>query len=277
MKYFLLILVFLASCIAQNNPNELASVENIEDETSNEQNILVYTKYNLPLPVDFYRFIKDYESTQNMIEILNPISNIDKYNTNKAQGINFGVFASDLAYCIVAENKQLSIDYFNVTKELADKLHIAKGYNLQVVERLNNNLNDNDSLHEIASKAYWNACNFLEANDEVNTLPLIIAGGWIESIYIACQSVDENNLSKDFLIRLTNERQALENLIQYLLDVMTDSNTFEINADIQELGTKFKAMRQIFRHVPQKEILSKEQFILLKKEISKIRNFYVNQ
>jgi hypothetical protein len=277
MKYFLLILVFLTSCIAQNNPNELASVENIEDETDNEQNILVYTKYNLPLPVDFYRFIKDYESTQNMIEILNPISNIDKYNTNKAQGINFGVFASDLAYCIVAENKQLSIDYFNVTKELADKLHIAKGYNLQVVERLNNNLNDNDSLHEIASKAYWNACNFLEANDEVNTLPLIIAGGWIESIYIACQSVDENNLSKDFLIRLTNERQALENLIQYLLDVMTDSNTFEINADIQELGTKFKAMRQIFRHVPQKEILSKEQFILLKKEISKIRNFYVNQ
>jgi len=275
--YSFLIFALILACANEKKPQaEITSVENDILNDKIDTPILVYTKYNLPLPVDFYRFIKSHESNVQMKNFLNPITNCEKYICNKKRGINFGIYASDLAYSVVSENKQQSIDYFNVTKELADALHIAKGYSLEVVERLNDNLQNNDSLHQIASKAYWNACNYLEANDEVNILPLIIAGGWIESIYIAVNSVDENNPPTQILKRLTDEKQSLENLIQYLLDVITDSNTFEINADIQELGTNFKELRAVYATVPNGEILTQSQFIQLKKEITKIRNFYTN-
>lgn len=272
----MLIAHFFLACTNEEKLKR-ATTENIDTIAKIDTPILVYTKYNLPLPVDFYRFIKSHESNVEMKAFLNPVSNCERYMCNKERGVNFGVYASDLAYSVVSENKQQSIDYFNVTKELADALHIAKGYSLEVVERLNNNLQNNDSLHQIASKAYWNACNFLEANDEVNILPLIIAGGWIESIYIAVNSVDETNPPTQILKRLTDEKQSLENLIQYLLDVITDSNTFEINADIQELGTNFKGLRAIYATVHDGKTLNQSQFVKLKKEITKIRNFYTNK
>ena len=130
-------------------------------------------------------------------------------------------------------------------------------------------------MHEIASKAYWNACNFLEANNEVNILPLIIAGGWIETIYLAVTSVKESP-SAPYLNRLSKEKESLENIIKYLLSVIADEGTFKINSDIQELGTKLKTIRDIYDNVPEGESLTNEQFFQLKAEITKIRNFYVN-
>ena len=280
IKHFVYILLPLLLLIAfASEEEETENYATAESSYSNtiekEKPILVYTKYDLPLPVDFYRFLKKQDFSDNDFSHLNSIQNIEKYISNKKRGVNFGIYTSDLAYCTVFERTQHCIDYFSVTKELADALHISKGYNMEMIERLDDNINNNDSLHKIASKAYWNACNFLEANDEVNILPLIIAGGWIESIYLAVISVDEKNPPTEFLERLSSEKESLKNLIQYLLDVIMDSNTFEINSDIQELGTKFKVIREIYNDIPEGENLTKEQFIQLKVEITKIRDFYV--
>ena len=268
---------FIASCVSEEKFNDYATEENISSKEITQVNtpILVYTKYDLPLPVDFYRFLKKQDSPENYSKYLNPVQNLEKYISSKKKGVNFGIYTSDLAYCTVFGKTQKSIDYFSVTEELADALHISKGYNMTMVQRLNNNINNNDSLHTIASKAYWNACNFLEANDEVNILPLIIAGGWMETIYLAVVSVDEKNPPQDFLKRLSDEKESLQNLIQYLLDVVMDSNTFEINSDIQELGTKFNTIREIYNEIPEGESLTKKQFTELKAEIIEIRNFYV--
>lgn len=274
--YFIFLLLFLTNCISEEKTTALAREESTDLRViKDEKPILVYTKYDLPLPVDFYRFLKKENSPENCARYLNPVQNIEKYITNKKRGVNFGIYTSDLAYCTVFEKKQNCINYFGVTKELADVLHISRGYNMEMVDRLSNNINDNDSLHKIASKAYWNACNFLEANDEVNILPLIISGGWIESIFLAVISVDEKNPPQRFLNRLTAEKESLENLIQYLLEVVMDNNTFEINADIQELGTKLKPVREIYKNIPEGENLTKEQFIKFKHAIVKVRSFYV--
>jgi len=277
MRYFTLFVysLFLVSCISNKETDSFVSEESVDTISATAKPILVYTKYNLPLPVDFYRFLKKQDSPSVNVNTLNPPINIERYITNKKKGINFGIYTSDLAYCIVFEKNQESINYYNVTKDLADNLHIAKGYTMEIVERLNNNINNNDSLHNIASKSYWSACNYLEANDEVNILPLIVAGAWIESIYLAIISIDAKTPPPYFLKRLTDEKESLENLIQYLLDVIMDSNTFEINLDIQEVGTKLQGIREIYKKVPENDTLSLSQFNELKNEISNVRNYYI--
>lgn len=272
-NYIILISILLFSCVNEstnNNTNEEADIA-----VQESAHILVYTKYNLPLPVDFYRFLKRQEPPKDYSSYLNNPENVDRYTTNKERGINFGIYASDLAYCVVFEEKQLSIDYFNVTKELADNLHIAKGYTMDVVERLNNNINNNDSLHNIASKSYWSACNFLEANNEVNILPFVVFGGWVESIYLAVISVDENNPPVELLNRLSGEKQALNNLINYFEDVIKESNSFEINNDLEELTDKLESIKKAYDS-HNNATLSTKGFYNLKKEIIKVRNFYVD-
>lgn len=238
--------------------------------------ILVYTRYNLPLPVELYQFLRESEQSFNQ-KLMNPVENITRYNTSTVQAFNFGVYASDLAYSTVFEQNQQAILYFNTTKELAGKLHIARGYDQEIIDRMNRNMNNNDSLHHIASNAYWNACNYLEANDQINILPFIVVGGWVESMHLAINSANLENPQQEIVVKIARQRQSLENLMQYLIDVMMDSNTFEVNEDVQELGGKFTRLREIYDSLGENpsQSITPEKMRLIAKEISVMRSSYI--
>lgn len=284
---FVLALASMVSCNPEprNNENLNDTTENISEEvvpediaaTDTNKTILVYTKYDLPLPVELYKFLKD-NNMQFNNTLLNSTNNVTKYNTSVSKAINFGIYASDLAYCTVFEQNQNSILYFHTTKQLADELHIDKGYNESIIERMEENMDNNDSLHNIATKAYWNACNYLEENDNVNILPFVVSGGWIESMHLAMQTVDTQNPAPEIMKEVAMQRAALENLMDYLYDVMMDSNTFEVNEDVQELGFKFADLKVVYDRLdenPADVPITKEQFQAIAETIETIRNSYI--
>ena len=96
-----------------------------ETDENSECEIVVYTKYKLPLPVELYRFLKN-ESYVFQEKLMNPVSNLARYNTSVEQAVSFGIYASDLAYCTVFAQNQDAIIYFHITKKLANELHIDK-------------------------------------------------------------------------------------------------------------------------------------------------------
>jgi len=272
-----IILFSLLACQNKNDSNQIISVsDTLTDTTQTARKRLVYTKYNLPFPVDLYTFLNEndvlYDNT-----LLNSPTNLTKYNTSISKSINFGVYASNLAYCTVYGQNQDAMLYFKATKRLAADLNIIEGYDKDIIDRMSANINNSDSLLLMATNAYWSACNYLEQNNQINILPFIVAGGWLESVYLSLASVQNSDVEDKIYDKIIEQRADLENLLKYLLDVMLDSNTFEVNEDIQELGLQLTELKKVYQSFEtDEEKIPRRKMHKLYRVIKNIRTKYTD-
>lgn len=279
----LILLLFFAACQddkprTNNGEDELVNTEDtINPQTkSTTETSLVYTEYNIPLPVELYRFMRNHDAKFNR-EILNPTTNLMKYNTSVVKAYNLGVYSSIVAYCTVFDQNQETIKYFYAAKKLSEELHIDEGYDESVIRRGNANINNNDSLTHIATNAYWTACHYLEERNDINILPFIIVGSWLESLYLAINTMENPHINNEITFKISQQRPAIKNLIQYLLDVMMDSNAFEINKDIQNLLNQLYELDAIYDKMQKNDAneLSSKQFESIRNIVQTTRKKYI--
>ena len=276
----LFISIFLFSC--SNNENSEEQVQNnnngnkVETSTANDGKSNVYTTYNLPLPVEIYKFLRDKEYDFN-INLLNSKGKKAKTFTDLSKAINLGFYSSDLAYCILFEQSTESVDYFSISIELAQELDITKGYNEQVLDRSYDNIENNDSLSIIAKQAYRKTCDYLEKNEKINILPFTIVGSWIESMYILTEYTKITKGKKLIYKEIYKQKVSLKNLIDYLHEVMNDSNAFIVNADIQEIIDSLKLLKKEFNDIKNENDLTSydKQFEQINLLITKFRGKYI--
>ena len=87
----------------------------------------------------------------------------------------------------IFNQNQESILYLSCTKKLADKLGLSKAFNDEVIERMEMNVDNRDSLLTIISDTYYNLDSYLKENDRDHISAMIIAAGWIEGLYLGTQ------------------------------------------------------------------------------------------
>ncbi len=268
--------IFFISCSnseQENNNNvnvDTADTAVFEGDKSN-----IYATYNLPLPIEIYKFLRtnNYEFNS---ALLNSKKNKTELFTELRKSINLGFYSSDLAYCILFEQSTLSVDYFSAAIELAQELDITKGYNEEVLDRTYDNIENNDTLSTIANQAYKTTCNYLEENEKINILPFTIVGSWIEGMYILTENIHNSKKKELIFIEIYNQKESLNNLINYLHQAMTDSNAFIINDDIQEIIKQLKQLKNEFNKIEKENIVSFEkQFKNINSIIVKFRNKYI--
>ena len=273
LLFILLTCSFLLTCNTptsdHNNKNDTIQNNNSSIKSYN----IVYTKYKIPLTIDIFDFLKKHGTFE--INVINPISNKDDYLTVISKAINLGIYTSDLAYCNIFSQGQLSVEYFDLTSKFANHLHIKDGYDKKFIDRIQKNTNDRDSLTSIANESYWKACNYLEANGNNNILPFIVFGGWIESLYIILFS--ENDNISDIMIRdyIINQKVGLNNLINYLYDVQIESTAFYFNKDLKIIIKELETLKILYEKYDFKEN-KPEIYKKIVTNIKEIRNKYTD-
>ncbi|MBU0488934.1 MAG: hypothetical protein KKD31_13380 [Bacteroidetes bacterium] len=221
--------------------------------------------FRIPPPVDLFIFMRD-QGVAFQTDLVNPVDNAAKYNTQVSKAVNFGVYAADLAYCAFNENNQKTADYYVTTKGLADDLGISKGFNQEVTDRIDKNINNSDSLYAITKEAYWTAYDQVEANDELKILPFINIGSWMESLYIAVNSVQKFDAKSEVLAMIIDQKLILETLLDYLDNIQQSENLKTYSAKLIELnGTWEPIMKN------EDVLVTEEQFIALKTKVNEIR------
>jgi hypothetical protein len=98
-------------------------------------------------------------------------------------------------------------------------------------------------LLSIISDSYWNADSYLKENGQPGVSALIIAGGWIEGLYIATQIANETK-NEDIATRIGEQKLSLDNLVS-LLDTYKESNegVKSTHAQLQELKTIYDGIQ----------------------------------
>ncbi len=249
-----LLIILASACNQEDKKNEsnnqgIVPVDSLNSSKSIMQYMhnqsLVYTKYKLPLPVDLYQYLRENKPAFDK-NILNPRENTNRFKRNVDKAINLGFYSADLAYCSILENKEEAIEYFKVTQQLSIDLKIDIGYSEAMVERFNRNLESPDSLYTISNDIYWKTCNYLEENEDVNILPFIIVGSWLESVYLSINAFPNSGENKDIVKMVEVQAPAIDNLIEYLYRTMLDMKVFAVNADIQKFSNMLKDIRKSY-------------------------------
>jgi len=268
----LLALIFLMGCASdgekKSTTDDGESIEAVEQEVNEfySQNIT----YKLPSPVELYIFLEDNGATYQK-ELINSPENKARYYTVQSKTLNFGIYVSDLAYSTVFGQHQETFSYFKTTRELADELGYAEGFDKALVQRVENNQYNLDSLYQISNDAYWDACNYLEDQDRRDALALIYTGGWLESVYLAIKSVSEFDPENPIVIRIAEQQILLDNLIGTIYSLEPDLQPKDILDKLLDLQMTFD---QLYDNTD--VVITKEQFEEISNAIISLRNEIVS-
>lgn len=194
--------------------------------------------YNIPSPMETASLLRKAGAEYDK-DILNDVKNVDRYTAASKQALNLGIYGADLSYASVNNQTQESMFYTSCAKKLADRLGVSNAFNDTTLERMEANMNDRDSLLSIISETYWNVDAYLKENERDNISALMIAGGWVEGLYIATQ-VARSKDTPELRSRIAEQRLSLSDLLG-LMDTYTgtDEALNSAKADLKALSDLF--------------------------------------
>ncbi len=270
MKIKILILSVLSAFLFSCNNNSLKEVD--ENASKNDSNEISNEKperntiYKIPSPFELYNLLEIADVKYNSA-LMNKKENINNYQTQYKQALNLGIYASDVAYSVIYKDTKLTLDYFNAAKTLANNLNLIDGFDENLTKRIEANMNNSDSLYIITTDSYLEISNSLQAKNN-NTLPLIIAGGWVEELYIATKTINNYTLDNPVITVIADNQLTLDNLINFIKGSTLDDNTKLILKQLVELQTIYDETYENTEDV----ILTEGQLKKISKKIELIRN-----
>jgi hypothetical protein len=108
------------------------------------------------------------------------------------------------------------------------------------LERLEKNQENRDSMLHIISEAYSDLNGYLKEKDRVEVSAMVVAGGWLEALYLSTQySGDGNNAMRQ---RIAEQKYSLNNLMSYL-------DKFGDKPSLQELKMDLKRLQDAYATV----------------------------
>ncbi len=244
----------------------------------------------LPTPLEVAQLIKEagarFDAT-----LLNPVENKDRYSTSKSMALNLGIYVCDLSFASMYDETSLLINYMEAAEKMASGLGILDAIDESVIERLEQNINNRDVIMEIVSETFLNSQAYLEDDEQHAVAATIIAGGFVEGLYISTNMVEIKEFRNNKLVKtIADQKMSVDNMIR-LLETYTDNNAIRdllgpirelksIFDDIERSAAPSKAkyneqigMTEITGAV--KSELKEKTFLEIKEKVEEIRNTYV--
>jgi len=263
-----------------------------DDELVEKINIAKQVFYSLPSPLETAVLIKSADSTYQE-DLLNPVENASRYNTNLQLALNLGIYTTDLSYASLFDQTQATLNYINAAKKMADGLEIIDAIDAQTIQRLEENINNRDVILDIISETLLNSSSFLEDKGLQSTASIILVGGWIEGLHIATNLVPARvDLQNNKLVeRIVDQKLSLSIVISLL-------ETSKESSDVQSVIADITKLKEIYDKIiiEQSEItavddpktnvtvlkseskikITREVFNELKKQVLEIRTRYIS-
>jgi hypothetical protein len=228
----------MASCGGDADPIDsniiIDEVDTIVDVTS-----YLEVQYSVPTPNELFEIIK-LQGGEQKVGLVNSLDNRDNYVETKEKALNFGVYSADLAYMSCFGVGTEFLMYMKVIEEMGDELGISGAFDSDLMDRIENNEGDSDSLFAISNETYYDSYLYLEENGKGMELSLIMGAGYIESLYIICQLVDGYSDEDPIVEKIGDQKLVLENLMEFLATYADDENVQEMMNDLMSLQEVFE-------------------------------------
>ncbi len=212
--------------------------------------------------------------------VIHEAGDLDQYVTNTSKKLNFGIYSADLAYCVLNDRSERSLNLINAVRQLADEVGVASAFeNQDLARRFEENMQDQDSLVSYLIIIQENLDDHVNKNDKPLLKTITFTGAWVEMMYIASEVTDpgENNIGP----RLVEQMTILENLIESLKAHTREEpsqKTQKVLTGLERIRETYRGLDAVKKMEKDESIrfqdisLKQEEFTSLAKQIRSVRN-----
>lgn len=261
MKNITILLFYSIIFLGCNISEQKKASDNIDDLSNNQiQDSLSSVICSMPAPLQIATSIKS-QNPEFYDILLEPVSKKEFTAlsiTNKA--LLLGMYSVDLGYSIVYDKQQNILNFVSKVKILAEDLGVIGAFSTEIIKRLENNINNPDSLSYIILSSFNNVNNYFNENDRKDAAVLMLTGGLIEGIYLSSNiaKLNTSNINKNIVaqqkffidnaIRLININEEslpeIKNLLKSLESLQNEFNKIDI-IYLESDKTKNKVVEKI--------------------------------
>lgn len=222
--------------------------------------------FSLPSPIETMDLIKKAGKPYNA-NLINNVDKVDQYVSSFQKSLAVGVYGADLGYAAMFQQNNTCIDIFKAVDQLTKELGLSAAFNKDLINEFIENSHDQKKLLQLITRAYRNADNFLKDNKQTDIASLIIAGGWIESMYFATTFAKMSDES--LRLRIGEQKKSLTSLIGLLKE-----NQRQQGEEYDKLLTQLRELETIFKDVhinysfAKPEVIPAKKLTIIKSETS---------
>lgn len=193
----------------------------------------------MPSPIEMAILVKHSGGTYDPA-LLNPLENVDNYVTSGKKAMNLGVYSADVGYTTLYKQTQETILFMNNIRKLSDAIGLSDAFDQETFDRVEANIENRDSLLHIITSAYQVGNEYLKENNRMNTSILMIASGWVESMYLASKVGGEEGPMDMVAARIAEQQMVLERITKAMAMVPNDPMVTELQGKLEGLLAEFQ-------------------------------------
>jgi hypothetical protein len=168
------------------------------------------------------------------VSFLNSPDDVSKYSLESSRALNLGVYGADLNVASIYDQTQESMLFFKCVSIIAKSIGVSNSFDENMGDRMIANQSNRDSTLNIITQAFKSADNTLRTNNRPGTSSLLVAGAWIEGLYVACQTAKETK-SEPIIKEIYNQKESLDNLLELLKSSKLPDETAYVTTDLQDV------------------------------------------
>ena len=236
---FVVLAFGLTSCTTCSRNNEAFVIPDSMNEEAGElevaPSVIAEMVDNIASPIEMASLMLSLKVPFSQ-KYLASTKNVSNYNTSHEKAFNLGIFGCDLGYLNMYGRVSLVLDYITAMKNLADGINVGQFFDFTTLKRLATNNTNVDSLVFISQQSFNKMDNYLRKNNRGNLSILMVAGVWVEGLYLSCQFLKERPNEKRLAESIAEQKVMLTQLIlilnnynreQYIANLITDLTTIK--------------------------------------------------
>lgn len=170
-------------------------------------------KYPIPTSYQVTQLLQDADAAF-VLDVINSVENVDKYETQRDKALNLGIYGADLSYASTYNKQEETMQLLQASRGLIDGLQISNVFTQEMADRIEANIENKDSLISIISKSFYRTYEQLNQNGQDKLALLVVAGSWIEGLYITAQLAISSNYDKRIMDIVGNQKLAAKKLAE---------------------------------------------------------------
>jgi hypothetical protein len=233
-------LILLSACGGNKQENIDDSDENTEGTGLDSQKISAQNVFNtISSRSTIIELTKNANAEYNVQYLSNP-DNVSKYALESSRALNLGVYGADLNVASIYDQTQESMLFFKCVSILAKTIGVSDSFDENMGDRMTTNQSNRDSTLSIISQAFKSADETLRKNGRPSTSALLVAGAWIEGLFVACETAKETK-NEPIIKEIFLQKESLTNLIELLNSSKINEEAGYVLVDLKEIKAIIEA------------------------------------
>jgi len=215
---------------------------------------------NIASPIEVASFLNDLEIPFSTAYLSDP-EGMSTHTTSFEIAYQLGVLSADLGYLNMYDKTGTAVNYLGTINRMAEALEVGQFFDFATIKRLATSGSNLDSLLFMSMNSFNRMDDYLRESQRSNLSALIVAGVWIEGLYLATQVMDKTG-NPELKDMIGEQKTILHDLLIILNNYRQDERFAALISDYNEIKEAYDRVN-ISYEIGEPEAVEKDGMLMV--------------